>query len=122
MRRPGRRQPGLGPADLARRRLERDIARPNTAHERTQWIPSEDELEFAAGLARTPWTEHAIRTALREAGDSVRVGRLARLLDANAITVLRHVNADDPVLHALRRMVDVLAAVAERPPWPPGAA
>ncbi|MFF4323316.1 hypothetical protein [Streptomyces sp. NPDC001568] len=69
-----------------------------------------------------PWTEHAIRTALREAGDSMRVGRLPRLLDANAITVLRHVSADDSALHTLRRLVDVLAPEAERPPWPPGAA
>ncbi|MFD3873968.1 hypothetical protein [Streptomyces sp. NPDC058623] len=66
-----------------------------------------------------PWTEHAIRTALREVVNSVRVGGLGRLLDGDAITVLRHVSADDPALHALRRLVDVLAAKAERSPWPP---
>ncbi|MFF4324491.1 hypothetical protein [Streptomyces sp. NPDC001568] len=69
-----------------------------------------------------PWTEPAIRAALREVGNSVRIGRLARLLNGDAITVLRHVSADDPALHALRRLVDVLAAEAERSPWPPGAA
>ncbi|MGW7064620.1 hypothetical protein ACWGHM_39805 [Streptomyces sp. NPDC054904] len=122
LHRPGRRQPGLGPADLAWRRLERDVARLNTAYERDRWIPSADELEFTAGLARMPWTEQTIRTALREAGNSVRIGRLARLLNGDAITVLRHVSADDPALHALRRLVDVLAAEAERSPWPPGAA
>ncbi|MGW7344987.1 hypothetical protein [Streptomyces sp. NPDC054854] len=52
----------------------------------------------------------------------MRIGRLGRLLDGDAITVLCHVSADDPALHALRRLVDVLAAEAERSPWPPGAA
>ncbi|MGW7317743.1 hypothetical protein [Streptomyces sp. NPDC054865] len=63
-----------------------------------------------------------MRTALREADIGVRAGRLARLLNEDMITVLRHVGADDPALHALRGLVDLLAAEGERPTWPPGAA
>ncbi|MFF5809496.1 hypothetical protein ACFY8A_40060, partial [Streptomyces sp. NPDC012746] len=64
--RPGRRRPELGPADLAWRVLERDTTRLLAAYEQEQWIPSDGELEFGAGLARMPWSEEAMRTAVRE--------------------------------------------------------
>ncbi|MFF5808698.1 hypothetical protein [Streptomyces sp. NPDC012746] len=57
-----------------------------------------------------------MRTAVREVDSLTYAGRLARALDNNAITVLRHIPADDRALHSLRRLIDVLAAGAERPP------
>ncbi|MFD7094064.1 hypothetical protein [Streptomyces xanthophaeus] len=56
-----------------------------------------------------PWTETSLATALRETSDLVYAGRLVRALDNNALIVLRRVPADDPALHSLRRLVDVLA-------------
>ncbi|MFE5521510.1 hypothetical protein ACFQ9Q_27880 [Streptomyces virginiae] len=105
----------MGPADLAWRVLERDVSHLLTAHQQGHWAPSDGELEFAAGLARMPWTEESMRTALREVNDLVYSGRLARALDNNAIVVLRHVTADDRALHSLRRLIDLLATEAEQP-------
>ncbi|MFF4321149.1 hypothetical protein [Streptomyces sp. NPDC001568] len=65
-----------------------------------------------------------MRTAVREADNLIYAGRLLRALDNNAIIVLRHVPADDPALHSLRRLIDVLATGGE-PGWGgyrPGAA
>ncbi|EFL20005.1 predicted protein [Streptomyces sp. C] len=114
--RPGRERDELGPADVAWRALERDATRLLTAHEQGHWTPSDGEAEFAAGLARMPWTEESMRTAVREASNIVYAGRLLRALDNNAIVVLRHVPPDDRALHSLRRLVDVLATEWERPP------
>ncbi|MFF5809486.1 hypothetical protein [Streptomyces sp. NPDC012746] len=57
-----------------------------------------------------------MRTAVREVDGLTYAGRLLRALDNNAITVLRHIPADERALHSLRRLIDALAAGAERPP------
>ncbi|MFD3940695.1 hypothetical protein ACFWSF_37660 [Streptomyces sp. NPDC058611] len=114
--RPSRKHDELGPADLAWRVLERDTTRLLTAHGQKHWTPSAGESDFAACLARAPWTEESMRAAVRDADDLVYAGRLLRALDNNAIVVLRHVPADDLALHSLRRLVDVLATEVERPP------
>ncbi|MFF3088822.1 hypothetical protein ACFVRB_27835 [Streptomyces nojiriensis] len=123
--RPSRKQTELGSADLAWRALERDVTRLLAGHEQGLWSPSNGELEFAAGVARMPWSEESMRTAVREAHSLACSGRLVRALDKNAFVVLRHVPADDPALHSLRRLVDLLATEAERSRGgglPPGAA
>ncbi|MFD8789451.1 hypothetical protein [Streptomyces vinaceus] len=113
--RPSRKQTDLGSADLAWRALEGDVTRLLAGHEQGLWNPSDGELEFAAGLARMPWSEESMRTAVREAHSLAYAGRLVRALDNNAIVVPRHVPADDRALHSLRRLVDLLATEAERP-------
>ncbi|MFF3015390.1 hypothetical protein [Streptomyces sp. NPDC057939] len=121
--RPGRQHDELGPIDIAWRALDHDASRLLTAYEQGLWVPSGGEVEFAAGLARMAWTEESMRTAVRDACNLVYAGRLLRALDNNAIIVLRHVPADDPALHALRRLVHVVATGGEAP-WghPSGAA
>ncbi|MFD5892229.1 hypothetical protein ACFWHQ_40665 [Streptomyces sp. NPDC060334] len=59
-------------------------------------------------------------TALREVDNLTCAGRLARILDDNAVIVLHQVTAEDPSLYSLHRLVDALAAAAEGPPYPSG--
>lgn len=114
--RPGRAFTRLGPADLAWRALERDATDLLTAYQQGFWAPRLPELEFAGAVARMPWSQDSMRTALLEADNLVYAGRLARALDNNAVVVLQYVPADDPAFHSLRRLIGVLAAAAERPP------
>ncbi|MFE1413426.1 hypothetical protein ACFW6F_21895 [Streptomyces sp. NPDC058746] len=114
--RPSRGEPDIGPADLAWRAVERDVTTLLAAYEECRWLPQQGELEFAAGLARMAWTEESIRAAVRDAGDNVSGGKLVHVLESGSTyLVLRHVAADDPAQHSLRRLVDVLAAAAEQP-------
>lgn len=111
--RPARESPDLGPADLAWRVLTRDVEELWQDYASGEWRPYTAELRFAEDLARTPWTETAMRTAQRTAPP----GRLSLLLD-NAVLVLRHADGRDPALRPFRRLVDVLADNAEAAPPP----
>ncbi|MFE2129151.1 hypothetical protein [Streptomyces amritsarensis] len=91
--RPSREAKRLGPADLAWRVLERDVTSLLTAYEDGRWIAQTGELEFAAGLARMPWTEESMRAAVDDTDDYVYAGKLVRALEGNAYSVLRHVAA-----------------------------
>ncbi|MFE5720510.1 hypothetical protein [Streptomyces erythrochromogenes] len=114
--RPGRADNELSAADLAWRASDHDATTLLAAFQDGSWTPSAGELEFAADLARMPWTESSLRTALRETSNLVYAGRLVRALDNNALVVLQHVPADDRALHAPRRLVDALADRWEGPP------
>ncbi|AWZ06866.1 MULTISPECIES: hypothetical protein [unclassified Streptomyces] len=112
----------MGPADLVWRAVERDATTLLSAYEERRWIPYQGELEFAAGLARMPWTEESMRAAVRDADSTGIDGKLIHALESgNAYLLLRHVAPDDSALHSLRRLVDVLATAAEQPRGgPPG--
>ncbi|MFE6085998.1 hypothetical protein [Streptomyces virginiae] len=113
--RPSRESTDMGPADLAWQVVERYATTLLAEYEQRLWFPSPGELEFAAGLARMPWTEESVRAAVRDADDTG--GRLVHALEGGSdYTLLHHVAADDPALHSLRRLVDVLATAAEQPP------
>ncbi|UQW99132.1 hypothetical protein [Streptomyces sp. RerS4] len=119
--RPSRGRPELGPADGAWRVVERCATELLAAYEAGRWIPHAQELEFTAGLARVAWSEASVRSAVRDAGRTALAGRLVRdvLLGGRVYLVLANVSADDPALHSLRRLVDVLATAAECPAGPP---
>ncbi|MFD5575255.1 MULTISPECIES: hypothetical protein [Streptomyces] len=106
----------MGPADLAWRVVERDATTLLAAYEERRWLPYGGELEFAADLARMPWTEESVRAAVRDADDTAYAGKLVRALEGgSAYLLLRHVAPDDPAVRSLRRLVDVLATAAEQP-------
>jgi hypothetical protein len=111
--RPARQSCDLGPADFAWRVLSRDAEDLRLDYASGQWLPYAAELRFAEDLARTPWTETAMRTAQRTAPP----GRLSLLLN-NAIFVLRHTEAQDPALRPFRCLIDALADDAEAAPRP----
>ncbi|MEU4729571.1 hypothetical protein [Streptomyces sp. NPDC023588] len=114
--RPSRGRAQLGPADLAWRVVESYATTLLAAYEERRWIPYRGELEFAAGLARMAWTEESVRAAVRDADDTVYAGKLVHALEGgSAYLLLHHVAPNDPALHSLRRLVDVLATAAERP-------
>ncbi|WP_327359827.1 hypothetical protein [Streptomyces sp. NBC_01304] len=106
--RPARDSPELGPADLLWHVLTRDAEALHGDYKRGQWLPRAAELQFAAGLARTQWSEDSMRAVQRTAP----YGRLSQLLD-NLVRVLRYTDGRDPALLPLHRLVDVLAHHAE---------
>ncbi|MFK0203457.1 hypothetical protein [Streptomyces lavendulae] len=115
--RPSRGKMDMGPADLAWQVVECDATTLLAAYKERRWLPNRGELEFAAGLARMVWTEESVRAAVRDADDTVFGGRLVHALEGgSAYILLHHVAADDPALHSLRSLVDVLATAAEQPP------
>ncbi|MFF4364558.1 hypothetical protein [Streptomyces sp. NPDC001594] len=61
---------------------------------------------------------------MREDEDAAYGGQLVHALEGGSADILlAHVPADDPALHSLRRLIDVLATAAEQLPGrPPGAA
>lgn len=122
--RPSRGSAALGPADQAWRVVERHATTLRSAYENRRWIPRPGELALAVGLARIPWTEESVRAAVREGDPTIHGGQLIQVLEGGCLyLLLAHASADDPSLHSLRRLIDVLAAAAEQfPGGPPDAA
>ncbi|MFI7359890.1 hypothetical protein ACIBTP_38900 [Streptomyces avidinii] len=71
------------------------------AYEQRRWLPHQGELEFAASLARIPWTEESVRSAVRDADDTVYAGKLVHALEGGSVyLLLHHVAPDAPALHS----------------------
>ncbi|MDX3075853.1 hypothetical protein [Streptomyces sp. MI02-7b] len=75
------------------------------------WLPTAHELGLANGLARTHWSEHSLRAALRGAPSAVADGRLGGVLNlaVQALSQTPAAATDDTLLH-VRVLVDALTS------------